>query len=73
MLGPHRREMEVADPLAIAKRKAALLRTETELNEHLTQGKVTDRTLSLQLKELEQSKLLTRKVYPEIPPAPNTN
>ncbi len=38
------------------------------LNEHLTQGKVTDRTLSLQLKELEQSKLLTRKVYPEIPP-----
>ncbi len=38
------------------------------LNEHMVEGKITDRTLSIQLKELEQSKLLTKRVYAEIPP-----
>lgn len=38
------------------------------LNEHLPEGKITDRTLSLQLKELEVSGLLRKKVFAEIPP-----
>ena len=31
-------------------------------------GKVTDKTLSLHLKELEQDGLIHREMYPEIPP-----
>ena len=31
-------------------------------------GKVSDKTLSLTLKELEKDELIVRKVYPEIPP-----
>jgi DNA-binding HxlR family transcriptional regulator len=38
------------------------------LNEHLPEGQVSDRTLSIQLKELEQSGLISKKVYAEIPP-----
>ena len=31
-------------------------------------GKVTDKTLSLHLKELERDGLIHRKMYPEVPP-----
>ena len=31
-------------------------------------GKVTDKTLSLHLKELEQDGLIHREMYPEVPP-----
>lgn len=38
------------------------------LNEHLAEGRVSDRTLSIQLKELEQSGLILKKIFAEIPP-----
>ncbi|KQR93432.1 transcriptional regulator [Chryseobacterium sp. Leaf180] len=31
-------------------------------------GNITDRMLTLQLKKLEQNKIVTRTVYPEVPP-----
>ena len=31
-------------------------------------GKIADKTLSMTLKELERDALITRKMYPEIPP-----
>lgn len=38
------------------------------LNDHLTEGKITDRSLTIQLRELESARLITRKVYTEVPP-----
>ncbi len=60
--------MENAHPLEASERQASFSELKRSLNEHLVEGKVTDRTLSIQLKELEQSKLLTKRVYAEIPP-----
>ena len=38
------------------------------LNEHLQTGKVTDKMLASQLRELERHGLVERKVYPVVPP-----
>ncbi|WP_443943620.1 winged helix-turn-helix transcriptional regulator [Pedobacter sp. AW1-32] len=38
----------------------------SELRKHLPN--ITERMLSLQLRKLEQDKILTRSVYPEVPP-----
>lgn len=38
------------------------------LNEHIVEKKITDKTLSQQLKELEEEGYITRKVYPVVPP-----
>jgi len=38
------------------------------LNEHLETGKVTDKMLASQLRELERHGLVERKVYPVVPP-----
>gem|GEM_PF-6361999 len=38
------------------------------LNEHLESGKVTDKMLASQLRELEKHGLIDRRVYPVVPP-----
>jgi len=38
------------------------------LNEHLESGKVTDKMLASQLRELEEHGLISRRVYPVVPP-----
>lgn len=38
------------------------------LNEHLETGKVTDKMLASQLRDLEKHGLIARRVYPVVPP-----
>lgn len=40
----------------------------TSLNRHLESGRVTDKTLTAQLRELERDGLLRRKVHAVVPP-----